>query len=101
MRRLRGTLLLLWALALAGSLAAQQAGEVAIERNVMIPARDGVRVDIASSSFPRFDLNPNTREPLGRNRRIVVTTNTIRHDATHPSSITLSILPAPSRSATP
>lgn len=60
-----------------------------------------IRVDIASSNFPRFDLNPNTGEPLGRNRRAVVATNTIRHDSSHPSSITLSVLPAHARSATP
>ncbi len=28
-----------------------------------------IRVDISSSNFPRFDANPNTGEPLGKNRR--------------------------------
>lgn len=54
-----------------------------------------IRVDISSSNFPRFDLNPNTGEPLGRNRRSVAANNTIRHDARHPSSVTLSVLPRP------
>jgi hypothetical protein len=53
-----------------------------------------IRVDISSSNFPRFDLNPNTGEPLGQNRRIVPANNTIWHDAQHPSSITFSILPS-------
>ena len=28
-----------------------------------------IRVDISSSNFPRFDVNPNTGEPLNDNRR--------------------------------
>ena len=28
-----------------------------------------IRVDISSSNFPRFDVNPNTGEPLGMSRR--------------------------------
>ena len=31
-----------------------------------------IRVDISSSNFPRFDVNPNTGEPLGKHRRTVV-----------------------------
>ena len=54
-----------------------------------------IRVDISSSNFPRFDLNPNTGEPLGRNRRAIPANNTIWHDAARPSSMTLSILPRP------
>ena len=27
-----------------------------------------IRVDVSSSNFPRFDVNPNTGEPLGRSR---------------------------------
>ncbi|HEX9166470.1 MAG TPA: CocE/NonD family hydrolase [Gemmatimonadales bacterium] len=56
-----------------------------------------IRVDISSSNFPRFDLNPNTGEPLGQNRRAIPANNTIWHDAQHPSSVTLSILPRPAR----
>ena len=29
-----------------------------------------IRIDISSSNFPRFDVNPNTGEPLGQNRRM-------------------------------
>ena len=29
-----------------------------------------IRVDISSSNFPRFDVNPNTGEPLNQNRRM-------------------------------
>ena len=52
-----------------------------------------IRVDISSSNFPRFDVNPNTGEPLNRHRRLVVATNTLYHDQTHPSHIVLPIIP--------
>ena len=51
-----------------------------------------IRVDISSSNFPRFDVNPNSGEPLGRSRRTVVADNTILHDAAHPSQILLSLV---------
>ncbi|MGH8245828.1 MAG: CocE/NonD family hydrolase, partial [Gammaproteobacteria bacterium] len=52
-----------------------------------------IRVDISSSNFPRFDVNPNTVEPLGLNRRMVPADNTIHHQAAHPSWIVLPIIP--------
>ncbi len=56
-----------------------------------------IRVDISSSNFPRFDANPNTGEPLGKNRRAVTADNTVYHNATYPSHIILPIVPARSR----
>ncbi|WP_372726077.1 CocE/NonD family hydrolase, partial [Novipirellula sp.] len=53
-----------------------------------------IRVDISSSNFPRFDVNPNTGEPLNRHRRTKVATQTIYHDATRPSRIVLPVIPA-------
>jgi len=52
-----------------------------------------IRVDVSSSNFPRFDVNPNTGEPLNRNRRQVVAVNTVHHDADHPSHIVLPVVP--------
>jgi len=52
-----------------------------------------IRVDISSSNFPRFDVNPNTGEPLNQNRRQVVAVNTVHHDADHPSHIVLPVVP--------
>lgn len=52
-----------------------------------------IRVDISSSNFPRFDINPNTGEPLNQNRRTAVATNTIYHDEKHPSNIILPVVP--------
>lgn len=52
-----------------------------------------LRVDISSSNFPRWDINPNTGEPLGKNRRKVLADNTIYHDTVRPSQITLPVIP--------
>ncbi len=52
-----------------------------------------IRVDISSSNFPRLDVNPNTGEPLGLNRRAVVAENAVFHDAEHPSHVVLPIIP--------
>ena len=52
-----------------------------------------LRLDISSSNFPRFDINPNTGEPLQTSRRYVVADNTVYHDRTHTSYIMLPIIP--------
>lgn len=51
-----------------------------------------IRIDISSSNFPRFDVNPNTGEPLGLNRRAIPADNTIYHDARRPSHVVLPII---------
>lgn len=48
-----------------------------------------IRLDISSSNFPRFDVNPNTGEPLGLNRRVLVVNNTIFHSNHYPSWLSL------------
>lgn len=52
-----------------------------------------IRVDISSSNFPRFDVNPNTGEPLQQHRRTVIATNTIYLGTEHPSHIVLPFVP--------
>jgi putative CocE/NonD family hydrolase len=52
-----------------------------------------IRVDISSSNFPRFDVNPNTGEPLNNNRRWAIAENTIYHDRDHSSHIVLPVIP--------
>jgi putative CocE/NonD family hydrolase len=51
-----------------------------------------IRVDISSSNFPRFDVNPNTGEPLNQNRRWAIATNAVVHDPQHPSHIELPVI---------
>ena len=50
-----------------------------------------------SSNFPRFDVNPNTGEPLNNCRRMITAVNTIGHDSQHPSHIGLPLMPASGR----
>jgi putative CocE/NonD family hydrolase len=52
-----------------------------------------IRVDISSSNFPRWDVNPNTGEPLGKHRRMIKADNTIFHSREKPSHIVLPLVP--------
>jgi uncharacterized protein len=52
-----------------------------------------IRLDVSSSNFPRFDVNPNTAEPLNDNRRWQIADNTIYTDADHPSRLILPVIP--------
>jgi putative CocE/NonD family hydrolase len=61
--------------------------------SLLIKKGHRIRVDISSSNFPRFDVNPNTGEPLNGNRSERVATNTVYHDALHPSQIVLPVVP--------
>jgi len=51
-----------------------------------------IRVDISSSNFPRFDVNPNTGEPLGLNRRVITADNSVYHEAKFASRIVLPVV---------
>ena len=52
-----------------------------------------IRVDISSSNFPRFDVNPNTGEPMGRHTHSLVAHNTVYLDGDRPSHLILPIIP--------
>ena len=52
-----------------------------------------IRLDVSSSNFPRFDVNPNTGEPVGRHTRTIVAENTVYHDADHTSYLLLPVIP--------
>jgi putative CocE/NonD family hydrolase len=51
-----------------------------------------IRLDISSSNYPRFDVNPNTGEPLWASAAARVALNTIHHDAAHPSHVVLPVI---------
>jgi hypothetical protein len=48
---------------------------------------------VASANFPRFDRNPNTGHALFADAELQTATQTIFHDAAHPSHITLPVVP--------
>jgi putative CocE/NonD family hydrolase len=53
-----------------------------------------IRLDVSSSNFPRFDINPNTGEPLNDYRQTKIAINTVYHDASRPSQLILPVVPA-------
>ncbi len=53
-----------------------------------------IRLDISSSNFPFFDVNPNTGERPGHHTHTVKAINTIYHDTAHPSHVVLPIVSA-------
>ncbi|HXH08538.1 MAG TPA: CocE/NonD family hydrolase [Alphaproteobacteria bacterium] len=59
----------------------------------VFPPGSRIRVEIASANFPRFDRNPNTGQALFADAELQAATQTIFHDATHPSRIVLPVIP--------
>jgi putative CocE/NonD family hydrolase len=51
-----------------------------------------IRLQITSSSFPRWDRNPNTGHPFGADAELTVAWQTILHDVEHPSHVVLPII---------
>jgi hypothetical protein len=51
-----------------------------------------IRLEVSSSNFPRFDRNLNTGKPASTDSNFVKATNTIFHDATHPSALVLPVV---------
>jgi putative CocE/NonD family hydrolase len=51
-----------------------------------------IRLDISSSNFPRYDVNPNTGEPEGRAIRKQVAVNTVYLDVKRASCVVLPIV---------
>ena len=51
-----------------------------------------LRLEVSSSNFPRFDRNLNTGQPAAAGHVYVSATNTILHDAEHPSALILPVV---------
>jgi putative CocE/NonD family hydrolase len=52
-----------------------------------------IRVDVSSSNFPRFDINPNTGGPTATERCKIVAENTVHMSRDHPSAIHVMLIP--------
>ncbi|MEO5829957.1 MAG: CocE/NonD family hydrolase, partial [Rhodanobacter sp.] len=52
-----------------------------------------IRLDVSSSNYPHFDLNPNTDAAPGQWRVAKVAHNSVYMDRTHPSQLLLPVLP--------
>jgi uncharacterized protein len=77
-------------------LAPGEVAEIVIEpfaTSNLFKAGNRIRLDISSSNFPHFDVNPNTGEAEGMARRRQSAINAVHVDAGHPSHIVLPIIP--------
>jgi len=77
-------------------LAPGEIAEIVIEpfaTSNLFKAGHRIRLDISSSNFPHFDVNPNTGEAEGMARRRRIAVNSVHVDAAHPSHIVLPIIP--------
>ncbi len=54
-----------------------------------------IRLEVASSNFPRFDRNPNSGKPFGTDTELLTAKQTILHDKEHPSHLLLPVIPRP------
>ena len=52
-----------------------------------------LRLDVTSSSFPRFSRNLNTGEDVATGRRWQIAEQTLLHDARYPSHVVLPVIP--------
>jgi len=52
-----------------------------------------IRLDVSSSNFPHFDVNPNTGDPEGQGLTRRIAQNTIFVDASRPSRVILPVIP--------
>ena len=53
-----------------------------------------IRLDVSSSNFPKYDVNPNTGGRIGYETRRVIASNTVYHDRERPSQLVLPVVPA-------
>jgi uncharacterized protein len=52
-----------------------------------------IRLEVSSSNFPRFERNLNTGKDASTSAEMVTATNTVLHDAAHPSALILPVVP--------
>ena len=66
----------------------------------LFSAGDRIRVELSSSDYPQFAPNPNTGEPFGSSSASLPATQTILHDAAHPSAVVIPVIPGTDRGST-
>ncbi len=52
-----------------------------------------IRLEVASSNFPRFDRNPNTGRPIADETQLLKAAQTVYHDREHRSFLLLPVVP--------
>jgi putative CocE/NonD family hydrolase len=66
-----------------------------VATSVVLPAGHRIRVDVSSSSFPEWEPNPNTGNPIGTDTDADLrpADQAIFHDPLHPSRVILPVIP--------
>ena len=64
------------------------------ETSYVLKAGHRIRLEISSSSFPRFARNQNIGEPLGTSDKMIKAKQTVYHNAEYPSHLVLPVIPA-------
>lgn len=62
--------------------------------SVVVKAGHRLRLDISSSQYPTFEINPNTGGRITHDTETSAATQHVFHDALHPSRLILPIIPA-------
>lgn len=66
--------------------------EAGATSNVFLPGHR-IRLEVASSNFPRYDRNPNTGAPFASDSTTVSARQTVFHDRARPSRLILPVIP--------
>ena len=61
----------------------------------LLAAGHRIRLEVASSAFPKFDRNLQTGGPLATSTEMAVAENRIWHTADYPSHLVLPVIPTP------
>jgi uncharacterized protein len=64
-----------------------------VATSVVVKAGHRLRLDVSSSEYPTFELNPNTGRRITDDDEVATATQTVFHDADHPSRLILPIIP--------
>ena len=66
--------------------------DLGVTGNVFLKGHS-LRVDISSSNFPRFDRNPNTGHPFGKDAELRTAHQAVYHTSEYPSHLVLPVVP--------
>ncbi len=80
----------------SGAVGADRATEIQIDlwpTSVVFFKGHGIRLEVSSSNYPRFDRNPNTGRPIATETQPTVALQTLHHGRETPSHLILPVIP--------
>jgi putative CocE/NonD family hydrolase len=64
-----------------------------VATSVVVKAGHRLRLDVSSSEYPTYELNPNTGGRITHDAATATATQHVFHDALHPSRLVVPIIP--------